>query len=287
MNGILLIDKPAGLTSHAVVARLRKILDIKRIGHAGTLDPAATGLLVILVGSATKLFPYLSDLDKEYEGEVTIGVSTDTLDAEGNITAVKEVEGEIAADEALISLLGEREQAPPMFSAIKSAGKKLYELARKGIEIERRPRAIAVYDLKRISPVVYENGRARFSFYTRVSKGTYIRTLSAEIGEKLGFPAHLSALRRLSVGSFSVREASGLEEVSAGNFSLLKMLSAFPEDRVVRPAEEVVLKARAGRPLAIEETGSAAAAIAIASGGELVAVYKLKNGRYYPVRVWN
>lgn len=287
MNGILLIDKPAGLTSHAVVARLRKILDIKRIGHAGTLDPAATGLLVILVGSATKLFPYLSDLDKEYEGEVTIGVSTDTLDAEGNITAVKEVEGEIAADEALISLLGEREQVPPMFSAIKSAGKKLYELARKGIEIERRPRAIAVYDLKRISPVVYENGRARFSFYTRVSKGTYIRTLSAEIGEKLGFPAHLSALRRLSVGSFSVREASGLEEVSAGNFSLLKMLSAFPEDRVVRPAEEVVLKARAGRPLAIEETGSAAAAIAIASGGELVAVYKLKNGRYYPERVWN
>ncbi len=287
MNGILLIDKPAGLTSHAVVARLRKILDIKRIGHAGTLDPAATGLLVILVGSATKLFPYLSDLDKEYEGEVTIGVSTDTLDAEGNITAVKEVEGEIAADEALISLLGEREQAPPMFSAIKSAGKKLYELARKGIEIERRPRAIAVYDLKRISPVVYENGRARFSFYTRVSKGTYIRTLSAEIGEKLGFPAHLSALRRLSVGSFSVREASGLEEVSAGNFSLLKMLSAFPEDRVVRPAEEVVLKARAGRPLAIEETGSSAAAIAIASGGELVAVYKLKNGRYYPERVWN
>lgn len=287
MNGILLIDKPAGLTSHAVVARLRKILDIKRIGHAGTLDPAATGLLVILVGSATKLFPYLSDLDKEYEGEITIGVSTDTLDAEGNITAVKEVEGEIAADEALISLLGEREQAPPMFSAIKSAGKKLYELARKGIEIERRPRAIAVYDLKRISPVVYENGRARFSFYTRVSKGTYIRTLSAEIGEKLGFPAHLSALRRLSVGSFSVREASGLEEVSAGNFSLLKMLSAFPEDRVVRPAEEVVLKARAGRPLAIEETGSAAAAIAIASGGELVAVYKLKNGRYYPERVWN
>ncbi|HOA78644.1 MAG TPA: tRNA pseudouridine(55) synthase TruB [Bacilli bacterium] len=287
MNGILLIDKPAGLTSHAVVAWLRKILDIKRIGHAGTLDPAATGLLVILVGSATKLFPYLSDLDKEYEGEVTIGVSTDTLDAEGNITAVKEVEGEIAADEALISLLGEREQAPPMFSAIKSAGKKLYELARKGIEIERRPRAIAVYDLKRISPVVYENGRARFSFYTRVSKGTYIRTLSAEIGEKLGFPAHLSALRRLSVGSFSVREASGLEEVSAGNFSLLKMLSAFPEDRVVRPAEEVVLKARAGRPLAIEETGSAAAAIAIASGGELVAVYKLKNGRYYPERVWN
>lgn len=287
MNGILLIDKPAGLTSHAVVARLRKILDIKRIGHAGTLDPAATGLLVILVGSATKLFPYLSDLDKEYEGEVTIGVSTDTLDAEGNITAVKEVEGEIAADEALISLLGEREQAPPMFSAIKSAGKKLYELARKGIEIERRPRAIAVYDLKRISPVVYENGRARFSFYTRVSKGTYIRTLSAEIGEKLGFPAHLSALRRLSVGSFSVREASGLEEVSAGNFSLLKMLSAFPEDRVVRPAEEVVLKARAGRPLAREETGSAAAAIAIASGGELVAVYKLKNGRYYPERVWN
>lgn len=282
-----MIDKPAGLTSHAVVARLRKILDIKRIGHAGTLDPAATGLLVILVGSATKLFPYLSDLDKEYEGEVTIGVSTDTLDAEGNITAVKEVEGEIAADEALISLLGEREQAPPMFSAIKSAGKKLYELARKGIEIERRPRAIAVYDLKRISPVVYENGRARFSFYTRVSKGTYIRTLSAEIGEKLGFPAHLSALRRLSVGSFSVREASGLEEVSAGNFSLLKMLSAFPEDRVVRPAEEVVLKARAGRPLAIEETGSAAAAIAIASGGELVAVYKLKNGRYYPERVWN
>lgn len=287
MNGILLIDKPAGLTSHAVVARLRKILDIKRIGHAGTLDPAATGLLVILVGSATKLFPYLSDLDKEYEGEVTIGVSTDTLDAEGNITAVKEVEGEIAADEALISLLGEREQAPPMFSAIKSAGKKLYELARKGIEIERRPRAIAVYDLKRISPVVYENGRARFSFYTRVSKGTYIRTLSAEIGEKLGFPAHLSALRRLSVGSFSVREASGLEEVSAGNFSLLKMLSAFPEDRVVRPAEEVVFKARAGRPLAIEETGSEAREIAIASGGELVAVYKLKNGRYYPERVWN
>ncbi|MCK9537267.1 MAG: tRNA pseudouridine(55) synthase TruB, partial [Bacilli bacterium] len=214
MNGILLINKPSGLSSHDVVGKLRKILNIKKIGHTGTLDPAATGLLVTLIGTATKLSPYLMDNDKEYYGEVIIGIATETEDAEGPIVAVKSVEKELFVDVALKSLLGKQMQTPPMYSAVKQEGKKLYQLARRGIEIERCPRTITVYRLERTTPVIYENNTARFSFIAKVSKGTYIRTLAVDIGKRLGFPAYLAGLHRRTVGDYSVADAFSLEAVA-------------------------------------------------------------------------
>jgi tRNA pseudouridine55 synthase len=287
LDGILLIDKPPGLTSHDVVRWIRKTLNIKRIGHGGTLDPAATGLLVVLVGSATKLFPYLSGMDKEYTGEVTVGVATDSADADGAITAEKTVEGPLVIDEALMELCGEREQVPPMYSAVKSSGKKLYELARRGVTVERTPRPITVYELERTSPVSYENGRARFSFRTRVSKGTYIRTLAVEIGERLGYPAYLSMLRRLTVGGFSLKKAHSLDEVARGDYRLLPLLSVFSENMVIQAGEKLARKARNGRALDAAEVGSGEPEIAIANGEELIAIYKRKNGTYHAERVWN
>src|SRR5690554_5992392 len=135
MNGILLIDKPLGVTSHDVIFRLRKILKIKRIGHTGTLDPAASGLLVVLVGTATKLAPYLTDTDKEYRGEILIGKATDTEDGAGKIIAAKPVELRLDIDGCLKTFFGKQKQTPPMYSAVKQQGKKLYELARQGIEV--------------------------------------------------------------------------------------------------------------------------------------------------------
>ncbi|HEY8395643.1 MAG TPA: tRNA pseudouridine(55) synthase TruB, partial [Bacilli bacterium] len=176
MNGILLVYKEKGMTSNAVIQKIKKILQVKKIGHAGTLDPLATGLLVVLINGATKLSNYLLNQEKEYLAEITIGIATSTEDAEGEIIACKEVSESLDPDPILRSLIGKRLQVPPLYSALKKDGKKLYEYAREGVEVERKAREIEIYALERRSPVRYENGTAKFSFYCKVSKGTYIRT---------------------------------------------------------------------------------------------------------------
>ena len=212
LEGILLVDKPRDHTSHDVVARLRGKLKMKRIGHAGTLDPMATGLLIMLVGKATRVSQYLIGLDKEYEGTIELGKVTDTQDADGEVMETRPVPPLTEADAlaAIKTFLGDQYQMPPMYSAIKIDGVPLYKSARKGEEIEREPRFIRVmsWELTRFAP-------PQLDFRMRVTKGTYVRTLAHDLGQKLGCGAHLSALRRTATEKYHVAQALTLDQILA------------------------------------------------------------------------
>jgi tRNA pseudouridine55 synthase len=225
MEGILIIDKPAGPTSHDVIARVRRILHERRVGHTGTLDPFATGVLVVLVGKATRLAQFLTSADKEYEAVIRMGYATDTGDITGTQskkpsetekTRIACTEGEIEI--ALQSLCGEINQVPPMYSAKKSEGRKLYELARRGEEIERQPVKVQVYTFsptKRGGQLLQDNADGTVDLDVRVvcSAGTYIRTLAEDFGKLLGLGAHLAELRRTRAGDFLLKDASTLEQL--------------------------------------------------------------------------
>ena len=224
MNGILIIDKPAGITSHDVVARCRRILRTKRIGHTGTLDPFATGVMVVLVGQATRLAQFLDKDRKEYEAVVRLGFETDTGDGTGSAKQIPNSRFQIPNSEienALKDFRGEIEQTPPMYSAKKVAGKKLYELARQGIEIERKPVRVRIYELEmlprenNLESGIWNLESQTFDFGLRVScsAGTYIRTLAEDIGKKLETGAHLAALRRTRAGKFCIKNAATLDEL--------------------------------------------------------------------------
>ena len=223
MDGVLVIDKPPGITSHGVVARARHILHERRIGHTGTLDPFATGVLVILLGKATRLAQFLSGADKEYEAIIRLGYSTETGDRTGNpIPGPDSAEAKLGKwseqeiEQALQSFRGEIDQIPPMYSAKKVDGKKLYELARRGESIERQPIHVCINELEAIRPegqLIKDNLDGTFDFHVRVScsSGTYIRTLAEDLGRRLYAGAHLAELRRTRVGDFSLGQAITLD----------------------------------------------------------------------------
>ena len=208
IEGLLLVDKPGGMTSHDVVYRVRRKLHIKRVGHAGTLDPMATGLLIILVGKATKASQYLMGVDKVYEGTVKFGETTNSQDADGEILETKPVPdlSREQVDAAMGTFLGDQYQIPPMFSAIKVGGVPLYKLARKGEVIEREPRFIRISKLE-----VLDLALPELSFRMHCTKGTYVRTFAHDLGEKLGCGGHLCRLRRTASGSFSIADAVTLD----------------------------------------------------------------------------
>jgi len=212
LDGVLLVDKPSEHTSHDVIARLRGKLRMRKIGHAGTLDPMATGLLIVLVGRATRVSQFIISLDKEYEGTVELGKTTDSQDADGEVMETRPVPALAEADvrAAMQGFLGDQYQTPSMFSAIKIGGVPLYKRARKGEEVEREPRFIRVmsWDLLRFeSP--------RIDFRLRCTKGTYVRTLAHDLGAKLGCGAHLSALRRTATDRFNVAQALTMDQIQA------------------------------------------------------------------------
>ncbi|ABN52220.1 MAG TPA: tRNA pseudouridine(55) synthase TruB [Hungateiclostridium thermocellum] len=209
MNGILNVLKPPGMTSFDVVAYLRGILKIKKIGHTGTLDPGAAGVLPVCTGKATKAIEYLSDKDKVYRAELLLGVSTDTQDSYGEVIREQEVKASVEDIEKVIkSFEGDYSQLPPMYSAVKMNGKKLYELARSGIEVERTPRKVKIHFINILS--IRGN---RVVFDVGCSKGTYIRTLCSDVGDKLGCGGHMGFLVRLKSGSFDIKNALTLEEI--------------------------------------------------------------------------
>jgi tRNA pseudouridine55 synthase len=212
LDGVLLVDKPGEHTSHDVIARLRGKLRMRKIGHAGTLDPMATGLLIVLVGKATRVSQFIISLDKEYEGTVELGKTTDSQDAEGETMETRPVPELSEADvkSAMNGFLGDQYQIPPMFSAIKIGGVPLYKKARRGEEVEREPRFIRVMSwelLKFASPHI--------DFRLRCTKGTYVRTLAHDLGNKLGCGAHLSALRRTATDRFNVAQALTMDQIEA------------------------------------------------------------------------
>lgn len=220
MDGLLIIDKPAGITSHDVVARVRRILKTKRVGHTGTLDPFATGVLVLLVGAATRLAQFVDKDEKEYEATIQFGFETDTGDVTGTRSAECGLRTEEVADallavkwnDVLSKFRGDIMQTPPMYSAKKVQGKKLYELARKGVEIDRKPVKVRVSELEIMSDEVLDP-RSSIRIIVACSAGTYIRTLAEDIGRTIGVGAHLTELRRTRAGRFRIDEAITLPEL--------------------------------------------------------------------------
>ncbi|HYE65139.1 MAG TPA: tRNA pseudouridine(55) synthase TruB [Pyrinomonadaceae bacterium] len=228
MDGVAIIDKPAGMTSHDVVARVRRILGVRRVGHTGTLDPFATGVLVLLVGRATRLAQFLSGADKEYEAVIRFGYATDTGDATGEPRQTPLISGPLEdcaatlgdreINAALRSLRGEIEQVPPMYSAKKVKGKKLYEFARRGEEIERSPVRVIVHEfesVRRGGRLLQHHADGTCDLCVRVvcSAGTYVRALAESVGERLGVAAHLASLRRTRAGSFKIEGAMSLDKL--------------------------------------------------------------------------
>lgn len=207
-DGVVLVDKPAGPTSHDVVDAVRRRFGLQKVGHGGTLDPQATGLLVLLLGRATKLADQFTSSDKAYEGSLMLGIATDSFDADGK--TVREADYRSVTreqlEERMRAMVGDLMQAPPMVSAVKVDGVPLYKLARRGKTVERKPRLVHVYELTLKS---FEPPQAAFSI--RCTKGTYVRSICADIGDALGCGAHLRSLRRTQCGSFSVNDAMPMD----------------------------------------------------------------------------
>ena len=270
MDGLLVIDKAAGLTSHDVVASTRRILRERRVGHTGTLDPFATGVLLILVGKATRLAQFLSGADKEYDAIIRLGYATDTGDRMGtpipgptNVTQ-KALWSDEQIEAALASLRGYIDQVPPMYSAKKIGGKKLYELARRGEEVEREPVRVCIHEFEAVKPdgqLIKDNLDGTFDFHVRVScsAGTYVRTLAEDFGKRLSVGAHLAELRRTRVGDFTVTNAVTLEQLkeSLGEEALgtilLRPSAALSRLPFVHLNTEDVRRARHGMEVKVSE----------------------------------
>lgn len=216
LEGVLLIDKPQGITSHDVVDRVRRRLRMKRVGHAGTLDPMATGLLIVLVGKATKISQFLMSLDKVYEGTIMFGMETDSHDADGEVIVTKPVPEltEEQMREFFAGFVGDQYQLPPMYSAKKIDGVPLYKLARKGKTVEREQRFIHVSSFELLRFEMPE-----VDFRVACSKGTYVRTIAHDLGQKIGCGAHLNALRRTAIERFEIEDSFTLEELEEMTFA--------------------------------------------------------------------
>lgn len=212
LNGILIINKQKGYTSHDVVAKVKKILNVKKVGHTGTLDPNATGVLPLLLNDGTKLSKYLIEHDKEYIVTLKLGIRTDTLDSEGKILEERKVDSLVLEDteKILNSFIGKQEQLPPMYSAIKVNGKKLYEYARNGEEVELKPRKIEIYNIELIK---IDKDKNEIEFKVDCSKGTYIRSLCVDIANKLGTIGYMKELNRTKVGIFEISDAITIDEL--------------------------------------------------------------------------
>ncbi len=244
MHGLLLVDKPAGMTSHDVVRQVRRICHTRKVGHAGTLDPMATGVLPVAVGDGTKILQFLLADDKSYRATLQLGITTDTLDAEGKVLQERSVPDDAVArlERACPQYRGEIEQVPPMYSALKKNGVPLYELARRGETVERETRKVRIDRLE-----IIEHSGAQVTIEVDCSKGTYIRTLAADLGEEIGCGAHLIALRRLRCGFFPIADCTSLDvlkqhvgEVPPGLLSLDQALANYPAVTLDAQAEKAL-----------------------------------------------
>jgi tRNA pseudouridine55 synthase len=292
MDGILNIYKEKGFTSHDVVAKLRGILHQKKIGHTGTLDPDAVGVLPVCLGKATKVCDLLTQKDKVYEAELLLGTTTDTQDMTGTVLEQKETDmlTEKMVLEAAASFLGEYDQIPPMYSALKVQGKKLYELAREGIEVERRPRRVQIFGIDDIE-ICLEEKTVRFT--VSCSKGTYIRTLCRDIGEKLGCGGCMKSLKRTRAGIFRSEDAYTLAQVEqmVRENTIDQILTAvdslfpaYPKVMMKEPEQEKLLQN--GNPLKLPQQGEKLRIYHM--DGRFAAIYEWREtaGMYFPEKMF-
>mgnify|MGYP001027605279 CR=1 FL=1 len=294
MNGILPLWKEKGMTSHDCVFKARKILRTKKVGHTGTLDPDVEGVLPLCIGTATRLAEYITDSGKTYEAEVTIGQSTETEDASGTVIASKAVNKLITKEDlnnVFHELTGSIEQTPPMYSAVKVNGRRLYEYARAGETVERPSRIVSIYSIEQISPIKQENENVRFSIRVSCGKGTYIRTLAVMIGEKLGYPAHMSRLVRTHSGGFGENDCVTLSMLAEQDpKDILKPVETAVSHLPKWPVSDtvaVMVKNGAVLPVPAEwPAGEREAAVYL--NEELLAIYRIhpeKTGLIKPVKV--
>lgn len=262
MHGIIVIDKPAGITSHDVVARVRRLLRTKKVGHTGTLDPFATGVMVILVGQATRLAQFLDKDEKEYEAVIQFGSETDTGDVTGTRTAdrelpIEELEARVAEidwNTVFEKFRGDQMQTPPMYSAKKIDGKKLYELAREGKEVERKAVPVKIHKLELSNAI--STPRSAIRITVACSAGTYIRTLAEEIGREVGIGAHLGELRRTAAGKFDISMTVTLDELGENTNPLsvlIPMADAVSHLQKVRLGDERIAKTKNGLSSRIDD----------------------------------
>jgi tRNA pseudouridine55 synthase len=283
VDGVLVCDKAAGMTSHDVVARVRRLAGQRRVGHGGTLDPPATGVLVLALGRATRLLPFLPTEPKRYLATVAFGAETDTLDAAGTVTATADADAvdEAALRAAMAGFVGPQEQVPPMVSAIKVGGERLYAKARRGEQVERAPRPIVVHALELLGFSAGERPLATVEVVC--SGGTYVRSLAADLGRAVGTLAHLAGLRRTAVGRFTEDQAHRLEDLAEeGKLAAAVLEPAAAMDpaavRALTPAEASALAT--GRTL--DPTGRGDPVAAVGPDGRLVAVIQDSAGRARP-----
>src|SRR5262245_33251855 len=288
-SGLVVVDKPAGWTSHDVVARVRKVYGQRRVGHAGTLDPDATGVLLVGLGRVTRLLRFLQETDKEYRGEVVFGVATATLDAAGEVldrSPLPVTRDQVAR--AAQQFVGEIDQVPPMVSAIKVGGKRLHELARAGEEVGRAPRRVHIgsIDVEEFVPGAYPVA----TIHVECGSGTYIRSLAADLGTALGGLAHLGSLRRLRVGAFTEAEARQLDAIAAAPDAALR--SPREAMRALEPFVVDADQARAvGHGMTFPVTVADAAGLGpgpfavIGPDGDLLAVYERRGTALRPAVV--
>lgn len=294
MHGIIPLMKPKGYTSHDCVQKIRNITGIKKVGHTGTLDPNVEGVLPICIGEATKTIPFLQQLKKVYEAEITLGTSTTTEDADGEIVESSDVITE-PTDEQIIktlqSFVGQIKQKPPMYSAVKIKGRRLYEYARQNIEVERPERTVTIYDIKRIN----NSTNNPFSIEVVCSKGTYIRTLAVDIGRKLGYAAHMSSLIRIETDSFTIEETvtfDQIEQAMTNNriedvlYPIERALQHLPNLQVSKQMKHRILQ---GQKLKAPEE-KLDEPFLMMYGKQLLAIYKYHEKNEHeikPVRVFN
>ena len=280
-DGVLVVDKEEGETSFSVVRKVRKLLKVSKVGHAGTLDPFATGLLLVLVGQGTKLSPYLLAGDKTYLGTLTLGTETDTLDRTGRVTAVKPVpklDPELVRERAR-AFVGETEQTPPSFSALKVQGKRAYSLARKGLPVSLEKRRVRIMELAVLSLDLPD-----VTFRVVCSSGTYVRTLAADLGMELGVGAHLKALRRTAIGPYGVEDALRSGDMGASAEAVKKRIiplrHALPHFTEVEVDEGTAFQVRKGYQPGWEELGKKAPfpqeEVKLVSGTDLVALVRFE-----------
>ena len=278
LDGILVVNKPIGYTSRDVVNIVAKTLNTKQVGHTGTLDPMASGVLVICVGKALKLCEFLTDHDKDYIAGVTLGFETDTLDMGGNVLSTEsvDIESQTIID-VVTSFKGSYMQEVPKFSAVKINGKKLYEYARNNIDVKLPSRNVNIFNIQVVDNIVYKNEKIEFNIKTSVSKGTYIRSLVRDIGIKLGVPAVMSSLVRERVGEFYLSDSVSIDDIKAGKFRLIPILETIPSIPKVYVNDEMAFKIRNG--VILDKFFNGDKAFILDNNENLIAIYENIDGK--------
>lgn len=287
MDGFLVINKPLGYTSRDVVNKVGKCLNTKKIGHTGTLDPKASGVMILAIGKALKMCELMMDHNKEYIADVILGIETDTLDMDTNAAILREVDVNISDDDISItvnSFKGTYMQTVPKYSAVKVSGRKLYEYARSNTPIELPKREVTINDISIVDEIVHKNNKIYFTIKCNVSKGTYIRSLIRDIGDKLGYPAVMNSLIRTKQGIFSIDDSYTLDDVENNNYKLISITDAFSNISTVTVDKGTANKVKNG--VILDKFFDDEMAFIIDSDNTLIALYRNSDNKTRPYKMF-